>query len=228
MRPFGVSGLSNRTLSIDDRLYDYLLAVSVDESELLQQLREETATIDFSVMQISPEQGQFMSLLVKLIGAKRALEIGTFTGYSSICIANALLDGGTLICCDDSEEWTAMAKKYWSLANLQERISLELQAATITLQSLLDNGEAGNFDFVFIDADKQNYPLYFEQSLRLLRSGGLMAVDNTLWGGAVADPEVTDPGTRAIRRFNDLIKDDTRVEKSLVPIGDGLTLLIKR
>lgn len=220
--------MSNRTLSIDDRLYDYLLSVSVDESEILQQLREETATIEYSVMQISPEQGQFMSLLVKMIGAKRALEIGTFTGYSSICIANALNDGGTLICCDDSEEWTAMAKKYWALAGIQDRIKLELQAASITLQSLLDDGQAESFDFVFIDADKQNYSLYFEQSLKLLRPGGLMAVDNTLWGGLVADPENTEPATRAIRRFNELVKVDGRVEQSLVPIGDGLTLIIKK
>ena len=220
--------MSNRTITIDDRLYDYVLTVSVDESVLLKQLREETAKIEFSVMQISPEQGQFMSFLVKLIGAKRALEVGTFTGYSSICIANALLDGGSLICCDDSEEWTAVAKKYWSLAGIQEKITLALQAAKITLQSLLDDGQAGSFDFVFIDADKQNYPLYYEQSLKLLRCGGLMAVDNTLWSGAVANPENSEPGTRAIRRFNDLVKTDSRVEKSLVPIGDGLTLLIKK
>lgn len=220
--------MSNRTLSIDDRLYDYLLSVSVDESDLLQQLRKETSKVEFSVMQISPEQGQFMSFLVKLIGAKRALEVGTFTGYSSICIADALIDGGTLVCCDDSEEWTAMAKRYWALAGLQERITLELQAASITLQSLLDEGHEGSFDFVFIDADKQNYPLYYELSLKLLRHGGLMAVDNTLWSGSVADPENCEPGTRAIRRFNELVKTDSRVDKSLVPIGDGLTLLIKR
>lgn len=219
--------MSNRTVSLDDRLYDYLLSVSVDESELLQQLRKETATIEFSVMQISPEQGQFMSLLVKLIGAKRALEIGTFTGYSSICIAEALGEDGSLICCDDSEEWTAMARKYWSIADLQKRITLELQAANLTLQSLIDDGQSGSFDFIFIDADKQNYPSYYEKSLSLLRKGGLMAVDNTLWGGAVADPENTEPGTRAIRRFNDMVKIDSRVDKSLVPIGDGLTLLVK-
>ena len=228
LHPSGVFCLSNRTISIDDRLYDYLLAVSVDESELLKQLREETAGIEFSVMQISPEQGQFMSFLVKLIGAKRALEIGTFTGYSSICIANALGEDGSLVCCDDSAKWTAMAKKYWSLSGLENRIQLELQAANVTLQALLDDGQSDSFDFVFIDADKQNYPLYFEQSLKLLRKGGLMAVDNTLWNGAVADTNNTEPGTRAIRRFNEMIKVDNRVEKSLVPIGDGLTLLIKQ
>lgn len=204
-----------------------MLSVSVDESELLSQLREETQAVEWSVMQISPEQGQFMSLLVRLLNAKRALEIGTYTGYSSICIANALVDGGELICCDDSDEWTSVAKKYWHLAGLEDRIKLYLQDAAKTLQKLLDDGGAGAFDFIFIDADKQNYELYYEQSLKLLRKGGLMAVDNTLWSGSVADPENMEPGTRAIRRFNDVIKNDTRVKQSLVPIGDGLTLIYK-
>ena len=219
--------LSNRTLSLDDRTHEYLLSVSVDESELLRELREETAGDKFSVMQISPEQGQFMALLIKLTGAKKALEIGTFTGYSSICIANALPDDGELICCDDSDEWTAMARRYWQRAGLQEKIQFYLQAASTTLQQLLDDSLAGTFDFIFVDADKQNYPLYYEQSLKLLRKGGLLAVDNTLWSGSVADPENMQPGTRAIRRFNDMVKNDNRVTKSLVPIGDGLTLIIK-
>ena len=204
-----------------------MLSVSVDESELLSQLREETQGVEWSVMQISPEQGQFMSLLVRVLNAKRALEIGTYTGYSSICIANALTDGGELICCDDSDEWTSIAKKYWNLAGLEDSIKLYLQDAAKTLQKLLDDGEAGAFDFIFIDADKQNYELYYEQSLKLLRKGGLMAVDNTLWSGSVADSENMEPGTRAIRRFNDRVKNDTRVTKSLVPIGDGLTLIYK-
>jgi len=219
--------LSNQTLSIDDRLYQYLCAVSVNESDLLQQLREETKSVEFSNMQIAPEQGQFMSLLVKLIGAKKAIELGTYTGYSSICIAGALAEGGRLTCCDDSEKWTNVAKKYWALANLNDKISLELQPAEKTLQRLLDEGEASSFDFIFIDADKQNYSIYYEQGLRLLRKGGLMAVDNTLWSGSVADPDNNEPGTRAIRRFNDMLKEDTRVTMSLVPIGDGLTLIIK-
>ncbi len=219
--------MSNRTLSIDDRLYEYLLRVSVDESELLARLREETRSVEWSIMQISPEQGQFMALLVKLINAKRALEIGTYTGYSSICIATAMAEDSELICCDTSEEWTQLARKYWQLAGLEKRVKLQLQAAELTLQSLLDEGAAGSFDFIFIDADKQNYSLYYEQSLLLLRQGGLMAIDNTLWSGDVADPENTEPGTRAIRRFNDRVKADMRVTKSLVPIGDGLTLVIK-
>ncbi|MDH5711263.1 MAG: class I SAM-dependent methyltransferase [Gammaproteobacteria bacterium] len=220
--------MSNRTLSLDDRTHEYLLSVSVDESALLRELRERTAAENqYSVMQISPEQGQFMALLVKLTGAKRALEIGTFTGYSSVCIAGALPDDGELICCDQSEEWTQMAREYWQRAGLQDRIRFYLQPASITLQQLLGNGAQGTFDFIFIDADKQNYPLYYEQSLKLLRKGGLLAVDNTLWSGSVADPENMQPGTRAIRRFNEMVKNDKRVSISLVPIGDGLTLIVK-
>jgi predicted O-methyltransferase YrrM len=219
--------LSNRTLSIDDRVYDYLLSVSLRETDLLKQLREETAGIQYSEMQISPEQGQFMAILIKLIGARRAIEIGTFTGYSSICLANALPDDGELICCDDSEEWTEMARKYWKLAGLEGKINFKLGNALDTLQQLIDDGQAGSFDFVFIDADKQSYQQYYELSLTLLRDGGLMAVDNTLWSGDVADPENTAPGTRAIRQFNDMVRDDKRVDISLVTIGDGLTLVRK-
>jgi caffeoyl-CoA O-methyltransferase len=212
-------------------LYDYILSVGVSESTLLQQLRAETAATaslaEFAVMQISPEQGQFLSLLVQLMGVRRALEIGTFTGYSSICIASALPENGTLVCCDSSPEWTDIARKYWALAGLESRIDFRLQPALDSLQELLDAGEAGSFDFVFIDADKQNYEQYYEQALELLRPGGLIAVDNTLWSGNVADPENNEPGTRAIRRFNQRIQQDTRVIRSLVPIGDGLTLVLK-
>ena len=219
--------MSNRTLAIDDRIYDYLISVSLRESSLLRQLREETAGIEYSEMQIAPEQGQFMALLVRLIGARQALEVGTFTGYSAICIAGALADGGELICCDDSEEWTAMATKYWHEAGLDDRISLKLADAADTLQALIAAGRGGTFDFIFIDADKQNYSLYYELCYALLRPGGLIAVDNTLWDGDVADPGNTEPTTRAIRRFNDELKQDDRVAISLVPIGDGLTLVHK-
>jgi len=219
--------LSNRTLSIDDRLYAYILDVAVDERALLRQLREETALLDEGVMQISPEQGQFMSLLVHLTGAEKALEIGTFTGYSAICIARALAEGGHLTCCDNAPQWTAVAEKYWARAGLQERISLETGAAEDTLQALLHDGAEKTFDFVFIDADKQNYIRYYELSLQLLRKGGLMAVDNTLWSGAVADPDNNEPETLAIRRFNEMLRQDTRVTKSLVTIGDGLSLIVK-
>lgn len=219
--------LSNRTLALDDRLYDYLCEVSVDESDLLFQLRQETAQLEYSVMQISPEQGQFMSLLIKLTGAKRAIEIGTFTGYSSICVASAMPADGELICCDISPQWTALAEKYWVRANLNDKISLFTQPANQTLEALIDSGQQGSFDFIFIDADKQNYIKYYEMALTLLRKGGMIAVDNTLWSGAVADPENVEPGTRAIRRFNQMVKEDGRVSKSLVPIGDGLTLILK-
>jgi predicted O-methyltransferase YrrM len=167
--------LGNRTLSIDDRVYDYLLSVSLKESDLLAQLRMETAGIEFSEMQIAPEQGQFMAMLVKLMGARRALEIGTFTGYSSVVIATALPEDGELVCCDDSEEWTSMARKYWQQAGLEDRINFKLGDASKTLQAMIDEGREGTFDFIFIDADKQNYPLYYELSLKLLRAGGLIA-----------------------------------------------------
>jgi len=219
--------LSNRTLSIDDRIYDYLCDVSINEPELLRQLREETAKIEYSVMQISPEQGQFMSLLIKLMGAKRAIEIGTFTGYSSICVASAMPENGKLICCDISPQWTDVAEKYWVLAGLENKIDLHIQPAEKTLQRLLDDGAEKSFDFIFIDADKQNYVMYYEMALRLLRKGGIIAIDNTLWSGAVADPENSEPGTRAIRRFNEMLKDDNRVSQSLLTIGDGLTLILK-
>jgi caffeoyl-CoA O-methyltransferase len=219
--------LSNRTLSINDRLYTYLCDVSVNEPELLRQLREETAQLEYAVMQISPEQGQFMSLLIKLMGAKRAIEVGTFTGYSSICVASAMPESGKLICCDISPQWTDIAEKYWARANLKNKIELYNQPAEQTLQRLLDDGAEKTFDFIFIDADKQNYIMYYEMSLRLLRKGGIIAVDNTLWSGAVADPENSEPGTRAIRRFNEMLKQDDRVSISLLTIGDGLTLILK-
>lgn len=219
--------MSNRTLSIDDRIYDYLCDVSINEPVLLRQLREETAQIEYSVMQISPEQGQFMSLLIKLMRAERAIEIGTFTGYSSICIASALSENGKLICCDISPQWTDMAEKYWALAGLENKIQLFNQPAEKTLQALLDEGAEKTFDFVFIDADKQNYIMYYEMALQLLRKGGLIAIDNTLWSGAVADPDNQEPGTRAIRRFNEMLKQDKRVSQSLLTIGDGLTLILK-
>ncbi len=219
--------MSNRTLSIDDRTYDYLCDVSINEPDLLRQLREETAQLEYSVMQISPEQGQFMSLLIKMMAAKRAIEIGTFTGYSSICVASAMPEEGRLICCDISPQWTSIAEKYWALAGLEEKIELYTQPAEQTLQKLLDDGAEKTFDFIFIDADKQNYISYYEMALRLLRKGGIIAVDNTLWSGAVADPENIEPGTRAIRRFNDMLKEDRRVSSSLLTIGDGLTLILK-
>lgn len=221
--------MSNRTLSLDDRLYQYLLDVSVDESDLLRELREETAaSVEFSVMQISPEQGQFMSLLLRLMGARRAIELGTYTGYSSICIASALPADGELICCDITEQWTDVARRYWQRAGLDSIISLQLRPALDTLQDLLEQGRDGEFDFVFIDADKQNYLAYYEHALRLVRPGGLIAIDNTLWSGAVADPADQEPGTRAIRRMNEMLKEDIRVHRCMLPLGDGLGLAMKK
>jgi caffeoyl-CoA O-methyltransferase len=194
----------------------------------LVELREETAQLPGAGMQISPEQGQFMRLLVELIGARRTLEIGVFTGYSSLCVAQALPPDGELVACDVSEEYTAIARRYWHRAGLAQRIRLELGPALSTLDRRIAAGESGSFDFAFIDADKENYQGYYERCLQLLRQGGLVAIDNVLWGGSVADPENQKSSTLAIRALNALLKDDPRVSVSLVPIGDGLFLARKR
>ena len=220
--------MSNRTLSIDDRTYDYLCDVSINEPDLLRQLREETAQLEYSVMQISPEQGQFMSLLIKMMAAKRAIEIGTFTGYSALAIAMGLPEDGCLIACDISEEWTAIGKRYWQLAGQADKIDLRLAPAIETLDGLLNYGQAGEFDFAFIDADKQNYLNYYERCLQLLRPGGLIVVDNVLWDGSVADPENQKPDTCSIREFNSFVKSDARIDLSMIPVGDGLSLIGKK
>ena len=220
--------MSTRTVSLDERLYDYLLAVSVREPQVLVELREETAQLPGAGMQISPEQGQFMRLLAELIGARRTLEIGVFTGYSSLCVAQALPPDGELVACDVSEEYTAIARRYWLRAGLAQRIRLELGPALTTLDRRIAAGESGSYDFAFIDADKENYQGYYERCLQLLRQGGLIAIDNVLWGGSVADPENQKSSTLAIRALNSLLADDPRVSVSLVPIGDGLFLARKR
>jgi len=220
--------MSNRTISLDLALYDYLIEVSLREPEVLARLREKTKSVPRSNMQISPEQGQFMALLVELIGAKKCLEIGTFTGYSSLAVARALPDGGIVVACDISEEFTAHAKPFWEEAGVAAKIDLRIAPALDTLDGLLADGQAGSFDFAFIDADKGNYLNYYQRALDLIRPGGLIAVDNVLWAGAVADPARTDDDTEAIRQFNRALKDDSRVSLSLVPIGDGLTLARKR
>jgi len=220
--------MSTRTLSVDARLYDYILRTWLREPDPLPALREETARIPGAGMQISPDQGQFLGLLVELTGARKAIEIGTFTGYSSLSIARALPEGGRLICCDVREDWTGVARRYWRDAGLADRIDLRLAPATETLEALIADGEAGSFDFAFIDADKGNYGLYYERGLELLRPGGLMAVDNVLWDGAVADDLDQSDDTRAIRELNDLMGRDERITVALVPIGDGLTLARKR
>jgi predicted O-methyltransferase YrrM len=220
--------MSNATLPLDDNLYRYLLDHSLRETDLLRKLREVTSQEELSRMQIAPEQGQFMALLVELLGAERIIEIGTFTGYSALCMAQALPQNGELICCDTSIEWTDIAQSFWREAGVDERIHLHLAPALDTLDRLLEQGAAGSFDMAFIDADKPNYLNYYERCLRLLRTGGLLLFDNTLWGGAVADPQDRDPDTLAIRELNDALHHDERVGISLVPIGDGLTLARKR
>jgi caffeoyl-CoA O-methyltransferase len=179
-------------------------------------------------MQIAPEQGQFMALLLRLIGARQVLEIGTFTGYSALAMALALPENGRLVACDVSEDWTAIARRYWAEAGVEGRIDLAIAPASETLARLRREGGDGRFDASFIDADKPNYPLYYEESLALLRPGGLIMVDNALWSGAVADPARDDPETEALRRLNRTARDDARVDVSLVPIGDGLLLARKR
>lgn len=219
--------MSNSTLFLNERVYDYLLSISLREDDLLRQLREETAREKSSNMQIAAEQGQFMALLVRLMAANKALEIGTYTGYSSLCIAMSMPQQGRLICCDTSAQWTAIAQRYWDQAELAHKIDLRLAPALDTLDGLLEEGYEGEFDFAFIDADKQNYLNYYERCLQLLRPGGVVAVDNTLWNGAVADPDNRETDTLAIREFNKRLYKDDRVELSLVPIGDGLSLLRK-
>lgn len=220
--------MSRHTITLTDPIYDYLLEVSLREPPLFARLRQETADLPEAGMQLAPEQGQFLSLLVELIGARRAVEVGSFTGYSGLCIARALPADGKLTACDLSEDYAAIARRYWAEAGLAERIELRLGPALETLDRMLADGAGGEIDFVFIDADKENYPNYYERALALLRPGGLVAVDNVLWGGSVADPAKTDKDTTAIRALNAKMTDDERVSLSLVPIGDGLMLARKR
>ncbi len=219
--------MSNKTLGLESQLYDYLLSVSLREADILQQLREETADLPNAMMQIAPEQGQFMALLVQLLGATKTLEVGVFTGYSSLCVALALPPNGKIVACDVSEEYTAVARRYWEAAGVAEKIELQLAPALETLDKLLESGQAETFDFAFIDADKGNYYGYYERSLQLIRPGGLIAIDNVLWSGRVADPQVQDNRTNKIRALNQKLHQDLRITISLVPIGDGLTLARK-
>ena len=209
-------------------MYDYLIAASSRESALKKELREATAKLPDARMQITPEQGQFMALLAKSIGAKRALEIGVYTGYSAWCVAETLDEGGNLIACDVSVEWTSIAREFWKKAGVAEKIDLRIAPALETLASLEADGQGGAFDFAFIDADKGNYDSYYETCLRLLRSGGLIVVDNALWGGQVMDPSFQDADTIAIRNLNEKIRDDERVDASLLSVGDGVYLARKR
>ena len=220
--------MTKKTLGLDNSVYDYLLSVSLREPDILRQLREETAHLPMAMMQISPEQGQFMALLVQLLGATKTLEIGVFTGYSSLCVALALPPNGEIVACDVSEEYTAIARRYWDAAGVANKIDLRLAPALETLDKLLAAGQDETFDFAFIDADKANYENYYERSLQLIRPGGLIAIDNVLWSGKVADSQVQDNQTNSIRAFNNKLHQDERVTLSLVPIADGLTLALKR
>jgi predicted O-methyltransferase YrrM len=219
--------MSNRSLGLPDPIYDYLLSVSLREPEILKRLRAETAGLPMGVMQIAPEQGQLLSLLVQALHPKRCLEVGVFTGYSSLVVALALPADGHITACDVSEEWTSIARRYWQEAKVGHKIDLYLAPALQTLDRLVAHGQAGSFDFAFIDADKENYWGYYERSLALLRPGGLIAIDNTLWSGRPADLKHDDPSTQAIRAFNQRLSKDSRVRISLVPIGDGMTLVLK-
>lgn len=219
--------MSKQTIGLETQLYEYLLSVSLREAEILTQLRQETASHPMSQMQISPEQGQFMALLVKLIGAKKCLEVGVFTGYSSLAVALALPENGQLIACDVSEEYTNIARKYWQTAGINQKIKLHIAPALETLDRLISEGETNSFDFAFIDADKSNYEHYYERCLQLVHPGGLIAIDNVLWSGRVADPQVEDHRTNKIRQFNEKLHQDKRIFLSLVPIADGLTLALK-
>lgn len=219
--------MSSKTF-LDQSLYNYLLSASLREPEVLQKLREETAHHPMSQMQIAPEQGQLMALLVQLMGAKKALEVGVFTGYSSLSVALALPADGRLIACDVSDEYTAIARRYWALAGVADKIDLRIAPALDTLDQLIAEGQANTFDFAFIDADKSNYDNYYERALQLVRPGGLIVLDNVLWSGRVADAHVQDTRTNAIRALNTKLHQDDRVNVSLLPIADGLMLALKR
>ncbi len=218
----------SRYFPISERSYEYLVNVSVREPEIARRLREETQKLANAQMQIGPDQGQFMQLLVQVLRAKKTLEVGVFTGYSALWVALGLPNEGRIVACDISEEYTAVARRYWKEAGVDQKIDLRLGPALNTLDELLENNQAGTFDFAFIDADKTNCENYFERALQLLRTGGLITIDNTIWSGRVADPNEQDPDTVAIRRLNEKLFDDERITLSMLTVGDGLTLAMKR
>ncbi len=214
-------------LGLNETLYDYILANSLREPSALAQLREETAQHKQARMQISPEQGQFMSSLLQLMGAKRVLEVGVFTGYSSLSMALALPQDGYLVACDISEEYTAIARRHWERAGVAHKIDLRIAPATETLETLIQSGQSETFDFAFIDADKGNYGNYYDLSFKLVRPGGLIVIDNVLWSGRVADAQSSDKIVQTMRNSNEKVASDDRVQVSILPIGDGLTLARK-
>jgi predicted O-methyltransferase YrrM len=220
--------VSATTLAVTDAIRDYLLSVNVREPALLARLRDETQRLPSGGMQISPEQGRFMAFLVELLGVRRYLEVGVFTGYSSLSVALAMPEDGRIVACDRSEEWTAVARRYWQEAGVLDKIDLRIGPALESLDALLEGGARGSFDFAFVDADKEGALEYYEKSLELLRTGGLFAFDNALWSGRVADPKDQAPSTLSVRALNLRVSTDPRVSATLVPIGDGLLLATKR
>ena len=220
--------MSSSVLPYSIELRNYLWEKGLDENPVLKRLREETENHPFALMQICPEQGALMANLIRLISAKKAIEVGTFTGYSALAVALALPEDGYLLACDISEEFTSIGKPYWEEAGVSENIDLQIAPAIETLKSKIEDGESNTYDFAFIDADKINYLNYYELCLDLIRSGGVIAIDNVLWGGSVIDSARTDDDTKAIREINDFIVSDKRVNISMIPVGDGVTLAVKK
>ena len=220
--------MANKTLGLESNLYQYLQQVSVREAEVLKELREETKKQPMAIMQIAPEQGQFMALLVQLMGAKKTLDIGVFTGYSALVVALALPADGQVIACDVDEETTQIAQQFWEKAGVAHKIDLRIAPALETLDQLIAEGQSNSFDFAFIDADKSNYNNYYEKALWLVKPGGLIAIDNVLWSGRVADSDVKDNRTQKIRNFNQKLHQDPRIVLSMLPLADGLTLALKK
>ncbi len=220
--------MSGNTLGLRDDVRDYVLRWGFHEHPLLAKLRDETASHRLSMMQIAPEQGAMLGMLVEILDVRRYLEIGVFTGYSSLAVALAMPSDGTLVCCDVSDEFTQVARRYWAEAGVADRVDLRLAPAIETLDGLIANGQSGTFDLALIDADKPGYLDYYERVLELLRPGGIVAVDNVLWSGRVAEPDVQDPDTRNMRAVNERIAADDRVRHVLLPVADGMTLARKR
>ena len=220
--------MANTTIGLSDELAAYVIKVGTREPEVLARLREETAALPQHGMQIAPEEGAFLAMLVELTGARRCIEIGTFTGYSSTAVALALPEDGQLVCCDVSEEWTSLARRYWTEAGVTGKVDLRIAPATETLDQLVVGGQEATYDFAFVDADKAGYDGYYERLLRLVRPGGLIAFDNTLWGGAVLEQDAQDADTRAIQALNSKLADDERITLCLLPVADGVTLARRR
>ena len=216
--------MANKTMGISEDLAAYVVEVGAREPEVLARLREETAAVPQHRMQIAPEEGAFLAMLAELTGSRRCIEIGTFTGYSSTAVALRLPEDGRMVCCDVSEEWTSVARKYWGEAGVTDKIDLRIGPASETLDGLLADGGQGSYDFAFVDADKRGYDGYYERLLRLVRAGGVIAFDNTLWGGEVLDPDPQDEDTRAIQALNRKLADDDRISVCLLPVADGVTL----